>query len=366
MSNSRASEILHRPTAPLVNLRRRATLYRELRDYFDNSGFVEVTTPIASRDVAVDRFVESIPVKFALCWSERDDFARRRFSDEETSRRMATTFYLQTSPEFAMKRLVAAGMNAVYQITSAFRSGDRGALHNVEFTILEWYREGDDYRAGRRRTLDLINNVSEKFYATTDVPRQPWSFGVAKERPFGVVFFERTGVDPHACTLEELRRYADKSQIARPESYDKATGGATKDDWLDLIFSESVQPSLGRDAPILLYDYPASQSQLARTGVENGRDVARRFELFIDGLELANGYDELLNADVLRRRVARISEQRRLDGSPELPQESRLLAAMDSGLPPCSGCAMGVDRFLCALLGTKKIDDVISFPTELA
>lgn len=363
---SEPSETRFRPTAPLTNLRRRAALYRELRSFFDEKGFVEVSTPALSRDVVVDRFVESIPVVVPRCWQERDDLASRRFDDPETSRRMVETFYLQTSPEFAMKRLVASGMDAIYQLAPAFRRGDCGKTHNVEFTMLEWYRTGDDYSAGRRFLADLVENVARAFYARTDVSPQSWSSRSLVMRPFGDVFVEETGIDPHICSIDDLRRFAQRNRIAYPESYSSPENPATRDDWIDLVFSEAVQPNLGFDAPVLLYDYPATQSQLARVDVVEGRPVARRFELFIQGLELANGYDELLDPSVLRDRIAVVAEERRRDGSPELPRESRLLAAMDAGLPPCSGCALGVDRLLCVLLGTDRIADVVAFPVEIA
>lgn len=361
-----SDEIRFRPTASLDNLRRRAALYRELRAFFDERDFVEVSTPTLSRDVVVDRFVESIPVAVSRCWQERDALVARRFDDAETARRMAETFYLQTSPEFAMKRLVASGMDAIYQLAPAFRRGDRGTTHNVEFTMLEWYRVGDDYPTGRRFLADLFEGVARAFYERTSVAPQPWSKRRAIERSFGDVFFDATGLDPHRCAVDDLRRYADRRQIAYPDAYVELDGATTRDDWIDLVFSEAVQPSLGFDAPIILYDYPASQSQLARVAVVDGRAVSRRFEAFVNGLELANGYDELLDSSVLRDRIGVVSEERRRDGSCELPRESRLLAAMDAGLPPCSGCALGVDRLLCALLGTNRIDDVVAFPIEIA
>ena len=141
------STIRFRPTAPLENLRRRAVLYRILRSFFDARNFVETSTPTLSRDVVVDRFVEAIPVKLNKSWRECDDFSSTRFYSPEVARREETTFYLQTSPEFAMKRLLAAGMDAIYQLAPAYRQGDRGTLHNVEFTMLEWYRKGDDYES---------------------------------------------------------------------------------------------------------------------------------------------------------------------------------------------------------------------------
>lgn len=354
------------PTASLENLRRRAALYRELRHFFDELGFTEVTTPTLSRDVVVDRFVESIPVEVPHCWHERDDFTRMRFANESESRRNESVFYLQTSPEFAMKRLVASGMNAIYQLAPAYRSGDRGSLHNVEFTMLEWYRTGDDYTAGRNLLAKLIFDVGHAFYVRTGLPPQSWAMNRTKELSFRESFESLTGLNPHSVGSDALRQYADEHSVAYPESYATTDSVATKDDWLDLIFAEIVQPTLGYSEPILIYDYPASQSQLAQTSIENDYEVTRRFELFVNGIELANGYDELLDPAVLRARIGSVSEERRHDGSPILPQESRLLAAMDSGLPPCSGCAMGVDRLLCVLLGTNRIDDVLSFPTELA
>ncbi len=369
--NLSSTPIRFRPTAPLENLRRRASLYRSLRAFFDAQDFIEVSTPTLSRDVVVDRFVESVPVKLDRCWQERDELANARFPSKELAKENATTFYLQTSPEFAMKRLVAAGMKAIYQLAPAYRRGDRGEMHNLEFTMLEWYRQGDDYQAGRNLLASLILEVAKDFYARVGL--EPLKrFQRVEERAFGDVFQEYTGFDPHDATCADLRAFADARNIAYPDSYADPNGAANKDDWLDLIFSDAVQPNLGKDAVVILYDYPASQSQLANAGevvdtrTGKTRVVSRRFELFANGVELANGYDELLDPSVLRDRIAVTAEERRRDGSPELPHESRLLAAMDAGLPKCSGCALGVDRFFMVLLDAQKIDDVIAFPIELA
>lgn len=376
-----------RPTAPLENLRRRAVLYRTIRRFFDELDFIETTTPFLSRDTVVDRFVEPISARVPLCWSEKDGFAERRFGDVETARRETTTFYLQTSPEFAMKRLIAAGMDAIYQLAPACRRGDRGAWHNVEFTMLEWYRRDDDYRAGRRLLADLALGVANRFFAETGLEPKRWAQNAVVERTFADVFEEKTGINPHWATCGDLRDFADRAKIAYPESYvaeenrgqagnsgNSETGedGATKDDWLDLIFAEVVQPELGVDAATVVYDYPASQSQLAKTRQEfdNERqkafDVTERFELFVDGIELANGYHELLDASVLRTRIEATAEERRRDGSGELPRESRLLQAMEAGLPACSGCALGVDRFFAVLIGARSLDETLAFPIEIA
>lgn len=376
-----------RPTAPLENLRRRALLYRTIRAFFDGLDFVETTTPFLSRDTVVDRFVEPISVRVPFCWSEKDGLPERRFRDAETARRESTTFYLQTSPEFAMKRLIAAGMNAIYQLAPACRRGDRGAWHNVEFTMLEWYRRGDDYRAGRRLLADLTLNVANRFFAEIGLEPKRWAQNAVVERTFADVFEEKTGINPHWATCVDLREFADRAKIAYPESYvvdengqdagnrkngEASETGATKDDWLDLIFAEVVQPELGFGAATVVYDYPASQSQLAKTRREfdNERqetfDVTERFELFVEGIELANGYHELLDASVLRARIETTSEERRRDGSSELPRESRLLQAMEAGLPACSGCALGVDRFFAVLIGAKSLDETLAFPIEIA
>ncbi|MBQ9128344.1 MAG: EF-P lysine aminoacylase GenX [Thermoguttaceae bacterium] len=376
-----------RPTAPLENLRRRAILYRTIRGFFDRLGFIETTTPFLSRDTVVDRFVEPISVAVPFCWNEKDGFAERRFRELETARREATTSYLQTSPEFAMKRLIAAGLDAIYQLAPACRRGDRGAWHNVEFTMLEWYRRDDDYRAGRRLLAELALGVANEFFAETGLEPKRWAQNAVVERTFADVFEEKTGVNPHWATCGDLRDFADRAKIAYPESYvaeekgqateeggnsEAREGGATKDDWLDLIFAEVVQPELGGDAATVVYDYPASQSQLAKTRREfdNERkrafDVTERFELFVDGVELANGYHELLDASVLRARIETTSEERRRDGSSELPRESRLLQAMEAGLPACSGCALGVDRFLAVLIGARSLDETLAFPIEIA
>ena len=367
-----ANPTLFRPTASIDNLKRRAKLYQILRGFFDGRGFVETSTPTLSRDVVVDRFVESIPVSIERCWQERDNLAQTRFDSQELAQARATTFYLQTSPEFAMKRLIAAGMDAIYQLAPAYRKGDRGRLHNLEFTMLEWYRRGDDYLAGRALLAELLETAARLFYEKTGVTQSAWSKNAVVQQSFGEAFRQKTGLNPHACTIAELRKFSDNRLIPYPDSYVSGQAHATKDDWLDLVFSEAVQPELGFEAPVILYDYPASQSQLAQTGqtvdphTGSPLSVSRRFELFVMGIELANGYDELRDPSVLRERIAETSEERRSDGSPELPKESRLLAAMDAGFPQCAGCALGIDRLLCVLLAAAKIDDVIAFPIELA
>ena len=309
------------------NLHRQAAALRAIRRFFDDLGFVEVRTPILSADSLVDRHVEPLALSDASL---------------PTNHHGTKTYYLQTSPEFAMKRLLAAGMTAIYQITPAFRKGDRGKIHNVEFTMLEWYRIGDDYHAG----IDLLAQFAQTILGKA-----------ASLRSFQDIFLEQTGIDPYRATAKRLRTLAGEQKIAFPDRLD--TEG-----WIDLIFSELVQPSL--DA-VIVYDFPAFQSQLAQTRTgSDGVAVTERFELFIDGVELANGYHELLDAVELRRRFREANAKRRADGNPEIPVESRLMAAMKSGFPACCGTALGLERLFMVQCGADSIDEVFAFPIEVA
>lgn len=326
------------PTSSVHTLKERAVLLRRLREFFDSRGFFEVQTPVLSHDVLVDRYIEPIAVPVGR-----------------------ETFYLQTSPEFALKRLLAAGCPRIYEITPAFRRGDRGPLHNVEFTLLEWYRVGDGYREG----IDFLRELAGAFL----VPAT--GEGGAERRSFGSLFRAKTGVNPHGATVGELRRAADRLAPNYPESYVGGETPATADDWIDYLFEETVQPDLGVRKPVVVCDYPVGQAQLAKIGPPldpdgGAAEVTRRFELFCKGIELANGYDELTDPAELRARFAETARARRARSAAALPTESRLLAAMDAGLPPSSGCALGVDRLLMLRLGLEKIDDVIPFPTEIA
>ena len=337
------------PSAPLESLKARAAIIRRVRDFFESRGFLEVETPVLSRDTVVDRYLEPFVVPTG------DD----------------RPYYLQTSPEFAMKRMIAAGAEAVFQIARVFRRGDFGQKHNPEFTMLEWYRTGDDYAAGIALLGDLTDAVLQRGKANPVTLRQ--------------LFAGHVRLHPHSAECGQLRDFARKSGIAFPESFSLAE--QDRENWVDLIFSERIQPLLGGlrasgfrlqesgmnekpEAPVIVTDWLASQSQLAKTrkvsDAAGDFDVSERFELFVDGLELANGYHELLDADVLLERIRATNALRIADGNAPLPEESRLLDAMRHGLPPCCGCAMGLDRLVMAALQTQNIADVIAFPWDRA
>jgi len=321
-----------RPTASLENLRLRAELLKRVRGFFEERGFLEVETPLISGDTVVDRHLDPFVVRSVEDRGER-----------EPERRLC----LQTSPEFCMKRLLAAGAGAIYQITRAFRAGERGPMHNPEFTLVEWYRAGYGPDEGMQLLGDLCEALLER--------------GPAERISYRDAFRQYAGIDALAASLSELRSAAEQQGIAVPETLSPSD----RDGWLDLLLVEKVQPHLGVERPTILYDYPATQAALARIRPEDP-PVAERFELFVDGIELANGYHELLDPDELRRRITETNLRRQLDGKRPLPSQSRLLAAMEAGLPPSVGVALGFDRVVMLAAGAKTIDEVLAFPVERA
>ena len=321
-----------RPTANWDMLRRRAELLRRLRRFFEDRGFLEVETPVLSADIVVDRHLD--PLAVTLYNDPRRPLA-------------GATYYLQTSPEFAMKRLLACGAEAIFQVTHAFRAAERGPLHNPEFTMVEWYRAGDGLAAGMALLGDLAMHLLER--------------GSAEVLSYREAFLRHAGVDPFDASVSELEAAARDHHLAAADSFAQAD----RDAWLELLLAEMVQPHLGRERPAILFDFPASQAALATV---RGTDppVAERFELFVDGVELANGYHELLDAEELAARNQHANRAREADGKQPLPAESRLLQAMRHGLPPCSGTALGFDRLAMVALGASRIDQVIAFPIERA
>ncbi len=313
------------PTASLESLQGRAAIYRRIREFFDQREFLEVTTPVLSRDTVVDRHL--------------DPFRVTVFSDPK-SPEVGPTWYLQTSPEFHMKRLVAAGARAIYQMGPAFRAAEVGKNHNIEFTMLEWYRVGDDMQAG----IDLLAQFIETLAKC----------GPTERISYGDLFERDLGIDPFTAKLDQLQAMSETFS-ANPE----------RDDCLEWLFADQISPQLGHTNPVIVYDFPESQAALSE--IRSGRvNCAERFELFYGGQELANGYHELRSADELRRRIRVENVHRRKDGKPVLPEESRLLLAMESGLPQCSGVAVGVDRLVLALLGVGSLRDVASFGFDRA
>jgi lysyl-tRNA synthetase class 2 len=320
------------PDASWDQLRARAHLLRQTRTFFDDRGFLEVDTPLLSHDTVIDRHLDPIPV---------------RMPEDPRQPDQGPTMWLQTSPEFAMKRLLAAGAEAIYQVTHAFRGAECGAFHNPEFTIVEWYRAGDDLQAGMK-LLDELSQMTLKR-------------GFAEYLSYAEAFEQHVAVNPHDCPLDDLKVASRRLQLAEPAS----AATMDRDAWLDFLLIECIEPHLGRKQPTIIYDYPASQAALANTR-PGPPTVAERFELYVDGIELANGYHELTDAEVLRERAAKANQARRSDGKYTLPEDNRLLAAMQHGLPPSTGVALGFDRLVMVATGAKTLSEVMAFPHSKA
>jgi lysyl-tRNA synthetase class 2 len=302
-----------------------------VRCFFADRGFLEVETPILSADVVIDRHLD--PLSTILF----DDAQQ-----PERGRRM----WLQTSPEFGMKRLLAAGAKAIYQITRAFRGGEAGRLHNPEFTIVEWYRVGDEMNAG----MSLLSELCQTLLKT---PPAEWL-------SYAAAFQQFVGIDPHTASIEELSAAAMQFAVTAPVGL-----GNNRDDWLNLLLATRVETKLGQLAPTILFDYPASQAALAK--IRPGPPaVAERFELYVNGIELANGYHELTDAAELRRRNQESNRQRMVAGKPALPGECQLLAAMEAGLPACTGVALGFDRVVMLVADAKSISEVMAMTVDNA
>ena len=344
-----------RPTATWDVLKARAQLLRVVRRFFDERGYCGVETPLLSADVCVDAWLDPFVVPEAG-------------SPEDRQGRM----FLQTSPEFGMKRLLAAGADAIYQVTRSFRRGEAGRRHNPEFTIVEWYRVGD----ALEQQIDLVEQLVQSVAQTAPVESvsdvrhaHPVGLGVPpmprdvsfRRIAYDAAFEEFAGRRVLAASTTELRELAEQHGIAAPDSL----AADDRDGWLNLLLAEVVEPALAGEGGVVLYDYPASQAALARVR-DQQPPVAERFELYLDGVEICNGYRELTDADQLATRMQAQAAKRREAGLSDLPVESRLIEAMRSGLPECSGVALGFDRLVMWRLGLERIADVIPFPWDRA
>lgn len=255
--------------------------------------------------------------------------------------------YLLTSPEFPMKRLLAAGSGDIYQICQAFRDGEYGQLHNPEFSVLEWYRLGFDHHQLMDEMAQLVRVCME-----AELPVEKISY----QRLFEQFFHW----DPLVATKEQLQASAEAYPIQGAADMDLAQ----RDDWLDLLLTHVIDRHLGQGRLTFVYDYPASQASLARLNPEDPR-VASRFELYYQGVELANGFHELADSKEQRSRFEEENQQRERNGQQQMPVDERLLAVLDD-LPDCSGVALGLDRLLMLKLGAHSLDQVLNFPLDQA
>ena len=298
-------------------LQNRSDLLTALRLFFLERDFLEVETPLLAEEIIPELHIDPFPVG---------------------------TAWLQASPELHMKRLVAAGMPAIFQVTRSFRAGERGALHNPEFTMVEWYRTDDDMLAG----IELLDQLCQTLLNTS----------AATRTTYGEAFEKHVRICPYTTSAEQLAYRTTELGVDVPDNFDRDD----RDEWLNLLLATQIEPQLGQTSPEIIYDYPASQSALAKVDRrDDGIEVARRFELYINGIELANGYDELTDDVELRRRLTQVNTARQADGRPALPLPESLLAAMQQGLPNCTGCALGFDRLAMLALGTDSIAEIRAF-----
>jgi len=321
------------PSASLEALRARAGILRRIRGFFDARGVWEVETPLLAAATATDPALASLETR---C----------------TAPGAPAVLYLQTSPEHAMKRLLAAGSGSIYQITRAFRDGEAGRLHNPEFTLLEWYRVGFDEHALMEEVEALVREALAGFRA---FPPRPF-----RRVGYREAFRETLGLDPARADARALARAA-RAEGLEPAG-DLVRDRAALEAWL---LGCVVVPRLSGAGPVFVHAWPAEQAALARVR-PGAPPTAARFELFVDGLELANGYHELADPHEQRLRIERDRRHRRAAGLPVPPVDGRLLAALEAGLPDCAGVALGVDRLVMVALGLGDIRAAMAFPLERA
>lgn len=318
-----------RPGATLEILRARAGLMRRIREFFDARDVLEVETPVLGHAGSSDVHLDSLSLD-----------ARTMNGDER--------LWLQTSPEYHMKRLLAAGSGPIFQLSRVFRDGETGRRHNIEFTMLEWYRPGFALEALIREVAALIETVLDKPLSSVRL------------HPYRALFITHLSVDPLLETADTLARL--RHQAARHAGADTAEW--SRDDCCDLLMSLVIEPRLGRDGLDVVVDYPASQAALARRRQDqDGALVASRFEVYLEGIELANGFDELTDADEQQARFEADNQARAELGKPSVDADQRLISALRAGMPQGCGVALGVDRLIMLALGLENIDSAMAFAT---
>lgn len=311
------------PSSTMEILQKRAALFAHIRHFFYARKVLEVDVPAITAQAVTDPHIDSLRVSFSDC----TDFDG----------------YLITSPEFYMKRLLAVGSGDIYSLSHVFRVDESGSRHHREFTMLEWYRIGWGMDALMQEVCDLVSSIVLENVAD----------GAVKYTTYRQAFLDCVGIDPFRATVAELKQCAQ-------QKLSPAFDTDERDIWLDFLFSHIVEPAL--QGKVFVTQFPAAQAALAQTITDaHGNAVAARFELYIDGVEIANGYQEELNADVLRQRFQQDQRIRTQRGQIVPNIDERFMAAMSAGLPACTGVALGVDRLLMVLSGEKTLRAVLPF-----
>jgi len=328
---SRAQKNNWQPNASLENLKARAALMASIRDFFAKRHVLEVETPLMCSSAATDPYLKPIPVDY-------------QGSDPNSPR----SFFLQTSPEYPMKRLLAAGSGPIYQICKVFRDDEVGRLHNPEFTMLEWYQPGFDHH-------DLMDEMEALLC---------FILGSAKAVRFSYadLFKKMLDIDPHHTSKQQLENCAALHQINLSQNIAESLSIS---DWLDLLMTHCIEPNLGFESPAMIYDYPVSKAALAKIRHEEP-SVAERFEVYVQGIELANGYHELTDPKAQRGRFEQDCKLRKKFKFASIPIDEYLIEALKAGLPDSAGVALGVDRLFMLKLKSAHIEEVLSFTIDRA
>lgn len=325
------------PTMSLAVAQQRAQFMSNIRQFFLKQQVLEVQTPLLSQAGNTDTFLQSVA-------------AQVTYQDKPS------TYYLHTSPEFAMKRLLASWQVPIYQICPVFRDNEIGTRHNIEFTMLEWYQPNYSL-------ADMAAEVGELLEVLYGHPV------VMNHYRYVDAFMDFVGIHPLTASLAALQAVAEDKGLMGFDfnSEDRNDSEADRrQSWLDLLFSHAVEPHLGHDLPTLIIEYPPATAALAKTTLDKeGNEVAKRFELYINGIEIANAYDELADGQALRARFEKDNQLRARHDLPVMPIDEHLIKASDD-LMPCSGIAVGIDRLFMVIVGAGSLEEVIPFPSRLA
>ncbi|MBV8975678.1 MAG: EF-P lysine aminoacylase GenX [Sinobacteraceae bacterium] len=328
-----------RPSASAQLLRQRAALLARARQFFAQRAVLEVDTPLLVNAPVSDVHIHSAAVRLGF--------------DPAAARSTGPTLFLHTSPEYAMKRLLAAGSGDIYQICHVVRGNEHGRLHNPEFTLIEWYRVGCSLEQLMEEVEALVR---ELLGAAAPVANERISYQAA--------FLRQLNLDPFTATDAALAEAARPLALVGAGIHSGGPEALSRDEWLELLMGGLIGPRLGRGALTFLHGYPASQAALARLDPADPR-TAERFELYCEGIELANGFQELTSASEQRARFEADNVRRRRLGLPAFPPDERLLAALPA-VPQCAGVALGFDRTLMLAAGAAHIEEVLPFPTARA
>lgn len=327
------------PTMTLAMAQQRAQFINRIRQFFIERHVLEVQTPLLSQAGNTDTFLQSVA-------------AQVTYQDKPR------TYYLHTSPEFAMKRVLASWQVPIYQICPVFRDNEIGVRHNIEFTMLEWYQPNYSL-------ADMASEVGALLEVLYGYPI------VMNHYRYVDAFMDFVGIHPLTASLSALQAVAeDKGLLGFDFNSEASCATDSEQDrrqsWLDLLFSHAVEPNLGHDLPTLIVEYPPATAALAKTALDKeGNEIAKRFELYIKGVEIANAYDELADGQALRERFEKDNQLRERHQLPLMPIDEHLITASDE-LIPCSGIAVGIDRLLMVITGASSLEEVISFPSGLA